>query len=217
MPHGAHELTTMSHLIFILPCVSTCLLHHSIFMHFENMAPDDATECYVCMEPGGAMVQPCACNVHVHERCILESIRHRDKLNPIACAICKKVFPTTIQSRALTVRCNSHVLLVAFVACLLAALEAFLIVYVCSFGGNCLWESPLVVFGIIFVAFAFALVCSMLAFTWRMYCRSTHSCCWCAFHWLPVKQIITMHDGSTIAVTAKRSCTGVDVAAVGVG
>ena len=160
------------------------------------------------------MVRPCACNAHVHERCLVECIQHGDKLKPIACAICKNAFPATTRSRALAIRCNGTVLFVAFIACLLAALEAFLLVYACNFDESYLWESPLSVFGIIFVAFAFAFVCFMLAFTWRMYYRSTHSCCCCSFYCMPVKQVITMHDGSTIAVAANRPCIGVDVAAI---
>ena len=153
------------------------------------------------------MVRPCECNAFVHERCMVECIHHRDSLKPVTCAICKKALPTTNQSRELTVRCSGNVLLLALHACLLAALEAFLIVYVYSFGDSNLWEAPLVVFGILFVGSAITFVCTMLACKWAMYYRSTRRCCWCVYC-VPVGQLITMQDGSTIAVAAKRSpCT----------
>ena len=177
------------------------------------MALNEANECYVCMESNGVLARPCTCTAYAHEACLVESIHHCNKLRPITCAICKKTLPSTIQRYALAVRCDGNVLLVTFIAGILAALEVFLVTYTC--GIFKLWESPIAVFSIGFVALAFVFVCYMLAWVWIMYCRNTRTCCWCTAQLVAAKQLITMHDGSTIAVIAKHTpCTAVDFALV---
>jgi hypothetical protein len=54
-------------------------------------AGDDQPVCYVCLAPGGELLQPCACTwLHVHEACLVRMVETSGARR--TCTICKTTF-----------------------------------------------------------------------------------------------------------------------------
>ena len=162
----------------------------------------DARECYICLDSGSDLVQPCSCNTYVHQHCFLESIKRADLLQPIICAVCKRELSMEVISRAWQLKCNRIMALVCLMAMVstmtLGACSLMVTVDTVMSVGHTIAVIITGVVCLVQVGFVVGM--------WRLFCRRTGRFYWCEQGFVPFRRKITLYDGSRVEIVRDGVC-----------
>ena len=171
----------------------------------ENEASEER-ECYICMQSDSLLVQPCACNAHVHAECLVQAMK---KQNVTICTICKRPFEVKVETHMRRLSCNiimfrmTSFAIVSFaLLCVLASVVAWdYDYYMALWIGMCIFTTMTIC------------VCVLL---WRLYCIRAQRSCWCESLLVPCERRVTLHDGTCVDLSGESarfalSCTNNDI------